>query len=99
MLDHFPEAFSRFSRTVDVRKIRSFDELRMEVESWAGEKWLDTSRQREALAREARRIGIPLRIGTTPMWRHEFVIIRSRSFGRYRDLRTGRFIRKPQKGC
>jgi hypothetical protein len=92
--DKFPEAFRRFEEVVDTRWIRSFDELRMEFASWAGEKWLDTWGQRHALAREARRIGIPL-IDLTPTWRHELIMIRNRSFVRYRDLRTGRFIRKP----
>jgi hypothetical protein len=96
-LDKFPEAFRRFERVVDTGWITSFDELRLEFESWACEKWLDTSSQRDALAREARRAGIPTRMefGLTATWRHEHAIIRSRSFDRYRDLRTGRFIRKP----
>jgi len=105
--DKFPEAFARFERSVDTRYIESFSELVSAFSIWAGEKWLDTSSQKHALAREARRIGIPTEIdlarrksiptgiGLTPTWRHEFVTIRSRSFGRYRDLRTGRFIRKP----
>ena len=94
-LDKFPEAFRRFERVVDTSLITSFDELRMEFASFAGEKWLDTSSQRYALAREARRLGIPTRMefGLTATWRHEYIIIRSRRFDRYRDLRTGRFIR------
>jgi hypothetical protein len=104
--DKFPEAFRRFERVVDTRWIRSFDELRMSFESWQG--YRSSSMQRHALAREAMRIGIPVDVGVglwkrkvalesdlTPTWRHEFVIIRNRSFARYRDLRTGRFIRKP----
>jgi hypothetical protein len=96
-VDKFPEAFRRFERVVDTSWITSFDELRIEFESWAGEKWLDTSSQRYALAREARRVGIPTRMefGLTPTWRHEFVIIGDISYSRYRDLRTGRFIKRP----
>jgi hypothetical protein len=51
--------------------------------------------QRQALAREAIRIGVPVGIDFTPTWRHKFVLIRGLSLGRYRDLRTGRFIKKP----
>ncbi len=94
-LDKFPEAFRRFEEVRDVDKIPNFRQLEMEYGLWAGEKWRATQRQRSALAVEAQKRGIPLTIEKTRSWKHEMVIIRSRSFDRFRDLRTGRFIRKP----
>jgi hypothetical protein len=65
-----------------------------------------TRRQMEALAVEAQKIGIPvygekrerIRHFTSVLrmtWRYESVIVRGKSQGRYRDLKTGRFIKKP----
>jgi hypothetical protein len=94
-LDKFPEAFERFERVRNVDEIRSFRQLEMEIAEYMGEKWRGTSRQLSALAVEAQKRGIPLTIEKTGTWKHEIVIIRRRGFNRFRDLRTGRFIRKP----
>ncbi len=66
-------------------------------------------KQIEALEREARKIGIPMQryfrgpIVSKPeirkptvrlKWRHEFVTVKGCSQHRYRDVRTGRFIKK-----
>lgn len=62
--------------------------------------------QNEALAVEARRLGIPAFVERRPVarfygriavtWRHEVVTVKGKSQVRYRDLRTGRFIKKPK---
>jgi hypothetical protein len=68
---------------------------------WAGEKWIPTSRQLQALAEEARKIGISVagerRVIRLPSvwWRPETVMVRGKAQARYRDLKSGRFIRKP----
>lgn len=59
-MDKFPEAFERFERTHNTKDIKSFDELRMAFDSWAGDRWRDSPRQLRALAHEARRLGIPV---------------------------------------
>jgi len=110
-LDKFPEAFRRFEEVVDVDRIESFTQLELAFALWAGQKWHGTYLQREALAREARQRGIPAFVasGRVPYgrrtshvaqreaatWRHEVVNVRGHSQDRYRDLKTGRFIRKP----
>lgn len=91
-LDDFPNAFERFQRIVDVDKIESFRQLRLAFASWAGSKWFDSPLQLSALRVEAEKHNIPLEALT---WRHEFVSVRNRGQHRYRDLKTGRFIRKP----
>ena len=45
---------------MDIRKIRSFDELRMQFGQWAGSKWVPTQRQLSALKNEAKEVGIPV---------------------------------------
>ena len=104
-MDRFPEAFSRFEEVVDVRRIQSFRQLRLAFASWAGWKWHDTYLQTRALAVEAQKLGIPVFIGKRPVshfhgrtavtWRHEVVTVKGKSQVRYRDLKTGRFIKKP----
>jgi hypothetical protein len=92
-MDEFPEAFKRFEKDVDVSEIKSFRQLKMEIVSWMGEKWKDTSAQNRALAREAQRLGIST--VASVWWRHETVKVRGRGQARYRDLKSGRFIKKP----
>ncbi len=58
--DKFPEAFRRFKQDVPTRQIKTFRQLTLAFGSWAGEKWRGTSRQMDALAVQARRLGIPL---------------------------------------
>ncbi|GEM_PF-1916759 len=109
-MDRFPEAFRRFEEVVDVDRIKSFIQLKLTYASWAGRKWLNTYRQNEALKVEARRLGIPISVEGRPVsgrgvahvpervavtWRHETVTVRGSSQDRYRDLKTGRFIKKP----
>lgn len=57
-LDKFPEAFSRFEKTMHVEKVEDFRQLEMMFAEWAGSKWKPTSRQTEALRREAEKHGI-----------------------------------------
>ena len=57
-MDKFPEAFSRFEKKVNVRQIKTFSQLTLAFSGWAGSKWAGTSRQKEALAVEAHRLGI-----------------------------------------
>jgi hypothetical protein len=60
MPDKFPEAFSRFQQDVPTRQIETFNQLTLAFASWAGQKWRDTSRQLDALAIQARKLGIPV---------------------------------------
>jgi hypothetical protein len=105
MPDGFPEAFRRFEEDVDVKRFESFRQLELAFGRWAGQKWLPTYKQKYALEREARRIGIPtdeyrrqrFYIPSSPrIWyKHEIVSVKGRTQNRYRDVRTGRFIKKP----
>ena len=106
-LDKFPEAFDRFEERGNVDDIASFRELLYAFASWAGQKWYGTRRQMEALADEAQRRGIavynerernvrhyPSWI-SQPTWKRETITIKGKSQQRYRDLKTGRFVKKP----
>ena len=86
MPDRFPEAFKRFEEVVPVRRIKSFEQLKLAFGAWAGEKWIPTNRQLEALAVQARKHGIPIyaeerRVFRFPSvsWRHETVMIKGKS--------------------
>jgi len=68
-MDKFPEAFKRFEKVIETKNMRSFSQLKLSFENWAGEKWIDTRRQNEALKREARKIGIPVH-GTIYSWKY-----------------------------
>lgn len=110
-MDKFPEAFRRFEKRVRVDKIHSFLQLKMAFSYWAGRNWRDTRLQNEALTIEAEKRGIPVsreteprhprvligrEIGPTPAtWTHKFVTVKGKRQSRYRDLKTGRFIKKP----
>lgn len=59
MTDKFPEAFNRFCKVVNVKKIKDWKQLRLAFGSWAGRKWLPTGKQLDGLAIQARRLGIP----------------------------------------
>lgn len=71
-MDKFPEAFDRFEEVVDVDKIDSFRELKAAFSSWAGSKWLNTSKQNSALRVEARRIGITVEGTVRAMFSRKF---------------------------
>jgi hypothetical protein len=58
-MDKFPEAFRRFEQNVSTRQIKTFEQLTLAFSSWAGSKWMDTNRQNDALAVQARKLGIP----------------------------------------
>jgi hypothetical protein len=45
---------------VNVNRIKSFRQLRLAFAGWAGEKWIPTDAQLQALAVEARHRGIPI---------------------------------------
>jgi hypothetical protein len=57
-MDKFPEAFERFERDVSTRRIKTFEQLQLSFSNWAGSKWKDTDRQNDALAVQARKLGI-----------------------------------------
>jgi hypothetical protein len=59
-MDKFPEGFSRFERDVSTRQIETFEQLKLSFSGWAGQKWKDTNRQNDALAVQARKLGIPV---------------------------------------
>jgi hypothetical protein len=106
MVDRFPEAFERFERVVDIGRFDSYRELACAFSHWAGRRWVDSYDQNLALREEARKRGFfdarlpryfekPYARQKRQSWRHETVIVRGKSQVRYRDLRTGRFIKKP----
>ena len=106
MPDRFPEAFRRFEEVVYVDKFENYQQLAYAFSSWAGKRWRDSYKQNLALKREAHRIGFE---GEIPAyhrrrtqnyfqkltWKHETVMVKGKSQIRYRDLKTGRFIKKP----
>jgi hypothetical protein len=105
-VDRFPEAFERFEQVVDIYSFRSYRELAYAFSHWAGGRWVGSYLQDLALRREAEKRGF--RVARTPVyfekqhrafatrtWRHETVTVRGKSQDRYRDLSTGRFIKKP----
>jgi hypothetical protein len=105
MPDKFPEAFERFERDVDIDCFRSFRELAHAFSHWAGRRWVDSYTQNFALRIEARKRGFfdaqlpryferPSVRQTRQSWRHETVTVRGKSQDRYRDLRTGHFIKR-----
>ena len=104
-MDRFPEAFRRFEKLVDMRSFKSYRELAYGFSHWANRRWVDSYRQNVALKREAERRGyrvtkIPAyskrkpEVSTKRTWRRETVTVRGRTQNRYRDLRTGRFIKR-----
>ena len=106
MVDRFPEAFRRFEQVVDVSRLESYRQLAYAFSYWAGGRWVDSYLQNFALKREAEKRGFrdartPIYFGkqhqafATRTWRHETVTVRGKSQYRYRDLSTGRFIKKP----
>jgi hypothetical protein len=104
--DKFPEAFRRLEKQVSLRNVESFRQLTLLTASWAGPKWVYSKRQMEALAIEARRLGIPFHSEkerrasyshwtSKSTWKYETINVRGKSQQRYRDIKTGRFIKKP----
>lgn len=104
-MDRFPEAFHRFERAVDLRSFRSARELKYAFTHWANRRWVDSYKQNLALRREAEKRGFVYtklnRYSNRPQlslkhtWKRESVTVRGKSQVRYRDLKTGRFIKKP----
>jgi len=105
-MDRFPEAFERCERVVDVGKLRSYYELALAFQSWAGQKWKGSPRQWEAFDREAKRLGFSpytsrvrdferTKRAEAVAWKFEVFNVRGKPQNRYRDQRTGRFIKKP----
>jgi hypothetical protein len=90
-MDRFPEAFARFEEVVDVRKLQSFDELREAFEEWAGYTWIPTGRQLHALSIQAEGLGL---LHRAPTWRVTYVTVRGRPQERFRDIRSGRFVKR-----
>jgi len=105
MPDKFPEAFERFEQVVDIARLESYRQLAYAFSHWAGRRWVDSYAQNLALKREAEKRGfrdtrIPkylrgVQVSTERTWRHETVTVRGKPQVRYRDLKTGRFIKKP----
>jgi predicted glycosyltransferase involved in capsule biosynthesis len=110
-MDKFPEAFRRFENDVDVGRLESYHQLTLSFRWWAGQRWKGSYRQWNALNAEAENLGFHVpdvyreairekrytdfygRRNST--WKRETVSIRGVTQARYRDVRTGRFIKKP----
>jgi len=105
MVDRFPEAFERFEQVVDVDRMESYRQLVHAFRYWAGRGWIDSYAQNVALRREAEKRGfkvarIPMhfrrpQVSARRTWRYETVTVRGKPQVRHRDLKTGRFIKKP----
>ena len=105
MVDRFPEAFKRFERVVNIGRFDSYRELAYAFSHWAGMRWVDSYNQNLALREEARKRGFfdaklpryferPYVRQIKQTWRYEIIAVRGKSQVRYRDLKTGRFIKK-----
>jgi hypothetical protein len=104
-MDRFPEAFHRFEKAVDLRSFRSGRELKYAFTHWAGRRWVDSYKQNLALNIEAKKRGFEdtklpryykkSQIYPKQTWKLETVTVRGKSQVRYRDIKTGRFIKKP----
>ena len=110
-MDKFPEAFRRFENDVDISKFESYHQFTTAFRWWGGQRWKGTDKQWRALNREAENLGFNVpnvyreairekrytdfysRGSST--WKRETVSIRGVAKTRYRDIRTGRFIKKP----
>jgi hypothetical protein len=106
MPDRFPEAFRRFEKVVYVDRFENYQQLAYAFSNWAGKRWRDTYKQNLALKKEGRRLGLEGEIpayfrrqypshSQRTTWKQETVIVKGKSQTRYRDLLTGRFIKKP----
>lgn len=107
MVDRFPEAFQRFVRDVPIEQFKSYREMRYAFTHWANRRWIDSYAQNLALRKEAEKRGfedtrIPNyfrrqpQVSTRQTWRRETVTVRGKPQIRHRDLKTGRFIKKPK---
>jgi predicted glycosyltransferase involved in capsule biosynthesis len=105
-MDRFPEAFERFESDVDIGMFESYHELTLAFRHWSGDRWRGTHRQWEALNDEAENLGFKppdfireeLECGrrySRSSWRRETLNLRGRARMVYRDIKTGRFIKKP----
>lgn len=106
-MDSFPEAFERFEDDVDIGQFESYHQLTLAFRHWAGEKWRGTRLQWEALNEEAENVGFEppdfireeleenRAYSRRYSWRRETVNLRGRARSVYRDVKTGRFIKKP----
>jgi hypothetical protein len=106
-LDNFPEAFERFKSDVDIGRFEFYHELTLAFGWWAGERWRGTSRQWGALNEEAENLGFEppdfireelednRRYSRGYSWRKEEFSLRGRARSVYRDIKTGRFIKRP----
>jgi len=105
-MDRFPEAFHRFEKVVDLRSFRSARELKYAFTHWANRRWIDSYKQNLAFRIEAEKKGfeetkLP-RYTKRPQfysrqtWKRETMTVRGNYQVRYRDLKTGRFIKKPE---
>lgn len=99
------EAFHRFEKAVDLRSFRSARELNYAFTHWAGKRWIDSYEQDRALKIEVEKRGIKQtimprysrrpRFFVSHIWKREIVTVRAKPQVRHRDLKTGRFIKKP----
>jgi hypothetical protein len=106
MVDRFPEAFERFEQVVDVRGFRSYRQLAYAFTHWAGRRWIDSYAQNVALRREAEKRGFKVaripkyfrkpQVSARRTWRYETVTVRGKPQVRHRDLKTGRFVKRPK---
>lgn len=102
-MDRFPEAFERFEKVVDLRSFHSARELTYAFRHWAGRRWINSHLQNKALKIELEKRGfteyLPRytrpRFYTKQTYKREIVRVKGKPQVRYRDAKTGRFIKKP----
>ena len=103
----FSEAFERFEQRVDIARFDSYRQLLYAFSWWAGKRWVDSYKQNEALRVEARKRGffdarLPRYFAgqysrqPSQSWKRETVTVKGKSQVRYRDLKTGCFVKKPK---
>ena len=110
-MDKFPEAFRRFENDVDISRFESYHQITTAFRWWGGQRWKGTAKQWQALNKEAENLGfnVPnvyrdairekqyseLFDRRKPTWKKVTINIRGVKSSRFRDLRTGRFVKKP----
>ena len=105
-MDSFPEAFDRFENDVDIGRFTSYHQLTLAFHWWAGERWVGSRKQWEALNAEAENLGFETpdyireelddnRRHYRSSWRRETLNLKGRARSVYRDIKTGRFIKRP----
>ena len=99
MTDRFPEAFRRFSWTVDINKFKNYRELSYAFSYWAGKRWIDSYNQNLALKKQGQRAGfkdaeLPRYLKPSQAWRATAQYGKHRGFSDKQNSTINEGIRK-----